>query len=280
MIMPLYDDNSDRRLTPYVNYTIIAINVVVFVVFQGLGTNLQFTYAFSAVPHEIMTGEDVITEDRVLVDARTGRPIVDPDTRQPVVMPGLQPTPISVYITLITSIFMHGGIAHLLGNMLFLWIFGDNVEDALGHERYLMFYLLTGILASLAHVFTVVVMHGVDGPDAYIPSLGASGAISAVLGGYLLLHPNRQVLVLIFRFVTWVPAYVAIGIWFLFQIINSMGLLGGESNVAYGAHIGGFLAGLALVKVFAYGVPPAQIERRRRTAWDRDRDEWSGPPGS
>jgi membrane associated rhomboid family serine protease len=138
----------------------------------------------------------------------------------------LQPTPFSVYITLLTSMFMHGGIAHLFGNMLYLWIFGDNVEDDLGPIRYLTFYLVCGVLASLAHVFSTFAFGG----NPYIPSLGASGAISGVLGGY-------------------------IGLWFVFQLVESLGVLGGmqTGGVAYAADIGGFIAGMVLIKIFAIG---------------------------
>ena len=246
MIFPLYDDNSDRTTTPIVNYILIAINILVFVFLQQLGTNDKFTYAFSTVPEEIRTGRDIRTDDRV-VEA--------PVTGQQLLLPGLQPTPFSVYLTLIISMFMHGGIAHIAGNMLFLWIFGDNVEDRLGHVRYLIFYLLTGVLASLAHVLSTI-MFAVDQSSLLVPSLGASGAISGVLGAYLVLHPKRRVTVILFRFLTDVPAYVAVGIWFAFQLISGLGMLGGGSQqggVAYAAHIGGFIAGVALVKVFTIG---------------------------
>src|SRR6185503_7339721 len=116
------------------------------------------------------------------------------------------------YLTLLISMFMHGGIAHIAGNMLFRWIFGDNVEDRMGHVRYLVFYLVCGVAACLAHVFTAE-MFGSRQGSLLIPSLGASGAISGVLGGYLLLYPRRRVTVILFRFLTEVPAYVAIGIW-------------------------------------------------------------------
>ncbi len=246
MVFPLYDDNSDRATTPIVNYILIALNILVFVFLQQLGTNDKFTYAFSTVPEEIRTGQDIRTADRV-VEA--------PVTGQQLLLPGLQPTPFSVYLTLIFSLFMHGGIAHIAGNMLFLWIFGDNVEDRLGHLRYLIFYLLTGVLASLAHVLTTI-MFAVDKSSLLVPSLGASGAISGVLGAYLVLHPKRRVTVILFRFLTDVPAYVAVGIWFAFQLISGLGMLGGGSQqggVAYAAHIGGFVAGVALVKLFTIG---------------------------
>ena len=246
MVFPLYDDNTDRATTPIVNYVLIAINILVFVFLQQLGNNDRFTYAFSTVPQEIVSGRDIQTPDR-----RVEHPV----TGQELLLPGLQPTPFSVYLTLIISLFMHGGLAHIAGNMLFLWIFGDNVEDDLGHARYLAFYLVCGILASLAHVITTV-MFSTDPSSLLIPSLGASGAISGVLGGYILLHPHRRVTAIVFRFVTEIPAYAAIGIWFLFQLISGLGMLGGGSQqggVAYAAHIGGFVAGLALVKVFAIG---------------------------
>jgi membrane associated rhomboid family serine protease len=246
MVFPLYDDNSDRLTTPVVNYAIIAVNILVFVFLQQLGTNEQFTYAFSTVPLEIITGHDVVTPTRVLIEPVTG---------QRMLVPGLERTPFSVYLTLFTSMFMHGGIAHIAGNMLFLWIFGDNIEDSMGHLRYLVFYLLCGVLASLAHVL-ITAAFATDQSSLMIPSLGASGAISGVLGGYILLFPTRRVTVILFRFLTDVPAYVAIGIWFAFQLISGLGMLGGGSQgggVAYAAHVGGFVAGLVLIKFFTIG---------------------------
>jgi membrane associated rhomboid family serine protease len=245
MVFPLWDDNSDRTTVPVVNYVLIAINILVFVFLQQLGTNERFTYAFSTVPEEIRTGHDIVTRDRVV-------PTV---TGQPVLVPGLQPTPFSVYLTLITSMFMHGGLAHIFGNMLFLWIFGDNIEDRMGHVRYLIFYFVCGILASLAHVITSI-MFSTNPASLLIPSLGASGAISGVLGAYIVLHPHRRVTVLLFRFFTDVPAYVAIGIWFAFQLVSGLGVFGGGSQqggVAYAAHVGGFVAGIVLVKFFTIG---------------------------
>lgn len=246
MVFPLYDDNSDRTITPFVNYAIIAINVLVFVFLQGLGSNEVFTYAFSTVPLEIITGHDVVTPSRMVIQPMTG---------QQILIPGLQPTPFSPYITLLTSMFMHGGIAHIAGNMLFLWIFGDNVEDRMGHLRYLIFYLLTGVIASLAQVF-ITLAFATDEAALLIPSLGASGAISGVLGGYIVLYPHRRVMVFLFRILTEVPAWIAIGMWFAFQLISGLGMLGagsGQGGVAYAAHVGGFVAGLILVKVFTIG---------------------------
>jgi membrane associated rhomboid family serine protease len=246
MVFPLYDDNSDRTITPFVNYVLIAINILVFVFPQQFGNNEKFNYAFSTVPQEIVTGRDITTDDRVREDPVTGERLL---------VPGLQTTPGSVYLTLIFSLFMHGGVMHILGNMLFLWIFGDNVEDRMGHLRYLIFYMVCGVLASLAHVLATV-MFSTDPDSLLIPSLGASGAISGVLGGYIVLYPHRRVTAIVFRFLTEVPAYVAIGIWFAFQLISGLGMFGGGSQqggVAYAAHIGGFVAGLLLVKVFTIG---------------------------
>jgi membrane associated rhomboid family serine protease len=246
MVFPIRDDNTGRTITPYVNYAFIVVNVLVFVFLQGIGGNDEFTYAFSTVPQEIATGGDIVTPDRVLRDPISGDAFK---------APGLQPTPGSVYLTLLTSMFMHGGIMHLLGNMLFLWIFGDNIEDDLGHARYAAFYLTAGLLASLAHVVSTFAF----GQNPLVPSLGASGAISGVMGAYILMHPHRRVTVFMFRILTEVPGFVAVGLWFAFQLISGLGMLGGgaqEGGVAYAAHIGGFIAGLALVKLFMIGRRP------------------------
>jgi membrane associated rhomboid family serine protease len=244
MFIPIGDDNSDRRIRPVINFALIGLNVLVFFFLQGMGNNLPFTYSLSTVPQEILTGSDVVTDESI---------VRDPNSGQPYRIPGLGKTPVSVYLTLLTSMFMHGGLMHLLGNMLYLHIFGDNIENLMGHLRYLGFYLVCGVLASLAHVFTSAALHA----DLLVPSLGASGAISGVLGGYFLLFPRRRVRVLIFRFVREVPALVAIGVWFAFQLISSIGMFSGDSGggVAYGAHIGGFIAGLVLVKLFLIGKP-------------------------
>src|SRR5437773_5014008 len=210
MLFPIADENVDRRTTPVVNYLLILVNVLVFVFLQGFGTNEKFTYAFSTVPKEIITGKDIATGDRIMVQPVTG---------QRFEMPGLQPTPIPVYLTLITSMFMHGGIAHIFGNMLFLFIFGDNIEDRIGHFRYAIFYLVCGVLAGLAHVFATALFAGSEA-SLLVPSLGASGAISGVLGAYLLLFPMRRVVVLISWFATAVPAFIVVGRWFVFQLIS------------------------------------------------------------
>lgn len=248
MIFPIGDDNSDRTITPIVNYLLIAINVLVFIFLQGATGENQFTAGFSTVPEEIRTGRDV--KGPVPIKMGTQEATIN-----------LAETPSPVYITLLTSMFMHGGWMHLLGNMLFLFIFGDNIENALGRIRYLIFYLVTGLIASLTHVFSTFAF----GDNPYIPSLGASGAISGVLGGYLVLFPRRQVRVIMMRMLTTVPAIVAIGLWFVLQLIEAFGVIsaGPQSGggVAFMAHVGGFIAGLVLIKFFAIGRNPSATAR-------------------
>lgn len=253
-MIPIGDDNSDRRSTPWLTWCLIAANVIVFVFFQGLGSNDRFTYAYSTVPQEILSGKDVVTPDKVVALRSGGR----------VVVPGLGRTPVPVYLTILFSMFMHGGFAHIIGNMLFLFVFGDNIEDRLGRPRYLLFYLFCGTVASLSHVF----VSSAAGKDLLIPSLGASGAISGVLGAYLLLFPRKRVRVLFSWTVLSVPAVVAVGIWFVFQLISGLGYLGGGTGggVAYAAHIGGFVAGLATVKLWAAGRGPGRGPAARRPA--------------
>ena len=256
MIFPIGDDNSDRTTFPVVNVALIAINVLVFVLLQGMGGNLDFTFAYSTVPAEIIQGKDLVTDDETVT-------VNTPQGTREYVQPGLKKTPIPVYLTMLTSMFMHGGIAHLLGNMWFLWIFGDNIEHDMGRLRYIPFYLLCGFLASLAHVLL--------NTSSMVPSLGASGAISGVMGAYLVMHPKRRVTVLLFRFVTQVPGFVAVGMWFVFQVVSSLGVLGGmDTGVAYGAHIGGFIAGAALAKPFMLGRSVPKNDSRR----ERDRGDY------
>lgn len=218
---------------PIVNYAFIGINILVFLLLQQLGNNEAFDYAFALVPKEITTGVD-LTGVQIVRDSfgHTG------EIRH-------YATPLPVYFNFLSSMFMHGGIMHIFGNMLFLWIFGDNLENLLGHIRYAAFYLICGFAAAAAQI--------VMGPDSIIPMLGASGAISGVLGGYILLFPRRQVRAIIFNFLTTVPAFVAIGIWIVYQIVLGYLSPAGSGGVAYAAHIGGFIAGVALIKVFAWG---------------------------
>jgi membrane associated rhomboid family serine protease len=209
------------------------------------------------VPYDIVTGEDLARE-RPTPTQYYEHPL----TGERKEFPGLQPTPISVYITLLTSLFLHGSILHIAGNMWFLYIFGDNVEDFLGHALYLGFYLLCGVLASLSHVFATVLLYGVTSHEAEVPSLGASGAISGVMAAYVVLYPRKPVLVFLFRLLMHVPAWVAVGIWFAFQVISGLPMLQGRDSdgVAYAAHVGGFLAGVVLILPFAASrKPPPQV---------------------
>ena len=232
-MFPIGDDNSDRTTVPLVNYLFIGINILVFVLLQGLGSNDAFSYAFSLVPKEITEGID-LSGIQVVRDAfgNTG------EVRH-------YATPLPVYFNFLSSMFMHGDIMHIFGNMLFLWIFGDNLENLLGHIRFAAFYIACGLAAAFAQI--------IMDSDSVIPMLGASGAISGVLGGYVLLFPKRQVRALIFNFLTTVPAFVAIGIWIAYQLIVGYLTPAGTGGVAYAAHIGGFIAGVALVKLFAIG---------------------------
>jgi membrane associated rhomboid family serine protease len=236
-MFPIGDDNSDLVITPYVNYAFIAVNVLVFVFLQGFGGNDWFNAAFSLVPKEITGLVDLAGNYPILSGGREVAQVTHVDT------------PLPVYFNFLSSMFMHADVMHLGGNMLFLWIFGDNIENLIGHFRFIVFYLVCGVAAAIAQV--------VLGPDSIIPMLGASGAISGVLGGYVLLFPTRKVRVILLRMYTTVPAWIALGMWIALQIFNgymSYGSTGG--GVAFGAHIGGFIAGLALIKLFAIGKSP------------------------
>ncbi len=248
MVFPVGDDNSDRTLFPLVTIALLVANVFVFVVLQQMGQNDDVTLAYCQVPAEIISGRDVVTEP-------TQREIAVQGQQMVVTVPGLRPTPVPVWLTLLTAIFMHGSVMHLAGNMWFLWLFGDNVEDCMGHVRYLLFYLACGIIASLAFV-----AFNATGEAALTPCLGASGAISGVLGAYLVLHPHRRVSVILLRMMVDVPGYVAVGIWFLFQIASGLldqGSTGG--GVAYSAHVAGFVAGMLLAK------PLSMLEAREES---------------
>src|SRR5688572_4222185 len=227
-MFPISDENERGHGPAFVSLAIIGLNILVFLVLQGAGASVEgteFTYGFSAVPLEITTGVDLTEPEPITVDGQ-------------VVEVPHEPGPTPIWLTLLTSMFMHGGWLHLAGNMLFLWIFGDNVEHRIGHLPYLAFYLVAGVIASFAQIL-------VD-TDSVIPTLGASGAISGVLGAYLVMFPTNRVTVFLFRFLTPVPAIVAIGMWAVLQFISGFGSIGGDQGggVAYMAHIGGFIAGV------------------------------------
>lgn len=252
-MLPIGDDNLGRIRTPLVNYALLLLNVFVFVYWQRFGNDIPVTYGFATVPAEILSGHDLVSQARVVTDPVSG-------VRQ--LMPGLQPSPYPVYLTLVTALFLHGGIAHIFGNMLYLAIFGDNLENVMGHFRYLLFYLLCGVLASLAHVAATAFF----GQNPLIPSLGASGAISGVLGGYLLLFPTHRIRIWFILGFWPFPAWLCVGLWFLFQLLNGAGALGSDagSGVAYAAHVGGFVAGLLLVRLFVHPGELARYRERRQ----------------
>ena len=231
-MIPIGDeDTGGQPGLPWVNVAIIALNVIVFL-YQLIDPN--FTNGYSTVPAEITSGKDIIGSFLLVAPDGTSVQIDE------------APGPNPIWLTLLTSMFMHGGWLHIGGNMLFLFIFGDNIEKAYGHIKYLIFYLVCGIIAGLAHVLSQ--------PDSIIPSLGASGAISGVMAGYLVLFPTNRVKVIltlgvIFLRPFMVPAVVMIGIWALLQFVNGIGSIAvtdQTSGVAYWAHIGGFIAGAVI----------------------------------
>jgi membrane associated rhomboid family serine protease len=235
-MFPIGDDNSEVFVTPFVNYVFLGLNVLVFVFLQGLGGNEAFTYAFSLVPKEVTTGID-LTGLQPVADGLGG-------------VAGIPhyATPLPVYFNFLSSMFMHGDFGHLFGNMLFLWIFGDNIENRVGHFRFAIFYLICGFAAAVGQI-------AMDS-GSIVPMLGASGAISGILGGYVLLFPTKRVQVIMFRFIVQtVPAWVALGLWIGMQVLLGFLSPSGGGGVAYAAHIGGFIAGFALIKVFTIGKP-------------------------
>src|SRR5437016_7898147 len=241
-MIPIKDYAGPRRRMPWVTWGLIAVNVIIFLYQVSLGSDAQaFMFAYSVVPVALAHGI--------------------PQTSLPGVPANLPfHTPNPVYLTLITSMFLHAGWLHIGGNMLFLYIFGDNVEDRMGHFPYLVFYLFCGVIASIAQV-------AVD-PNSSIPSLGASGAIAGVLAAYLVLFPFAKVRTIIFIFIFFtivtLPAIVLIGLWFLLQFFDGIASLGSTQQamggVAYFAHVGGFVTGLVITLLLRPLLkPPADI---------------------
>jgi len=249
MVLPL-GDLHHTRITPVVTYTLITINVLVYLVQVQQGE--QFTMAFACTPWEITHNQDIVAPTLKpvvvrMIDPRdpTGRRVIEVE-RQPVAIPHA-PSPFPVWLTLFTAMFLHGSPMHLIGNMLYLWIVGDNVEEVLGSVRYIIVYLACGLVGSLAQIAA--------GPDSIIPTLGASGAIAGIMGAYVIWFPHYQIRVLVFRFITVLPAVVVIGGWILLQVYlgaGSFGKLGESGGVAYLAHVGGALTGIFVAFLF-YG---------------------------
>lgn len=232
-MIPLKDDIPGERF-PAVTVGLIGVNVLVFlweVLGGGQGNFERVIRSYGAVPWEVTHLTDVWPY-------------------------GVVPVP----LTVVSSMFLHGGVAHILGNMLYLWIFGNNVEDAMGTVKFVVFYVVCGIAAAMTQVALT--------PNSHVPLVGASGAIAGVLGAYLVLYPRARVLTLvpIFYFVRliYLPAVVFLGLWFVLQLISVPGSLRGGGGVAFLAHVGGFVAGLVLVKLFARPV------RRHRPAYYYD----------
>ncbi len=259
-MIPLKDDIPTRRF-PILTVAILAINVAMFFLFQGayFGSDAEFdakVAEYGAIPYEIshpgkhcdLVGGQVACEGQAGVQGEA------PDD--------LAPT----WLTLLASMFMHGGLLHLAFNMLFLWIFGNNIEDSMGRARFVAFYLLGGLAA--------IALQTLVEPDAAVPTIGASGAVAAVLGGYALLYPRARVVTLViivfFFTIIQLPALLVLGVWILLQLAAGASELGspvagGEGGVAYFAHIGGFVFGLLLIRLFANRVHE-DYTRAQRTA--------------
>jgi membrane associated rhomboid family serine protease len=227
-MFPYKDDNISKH-APVVTVALIAINVVVFLFFrlQGRAVFASAVMELGVIPRELWSGN----------------------------LPGSEA--MFPYVSLLTSMFMHGGWLHLGGNMLYLWIFGDNVEDYLGHVRYLIFYLGCGFVAALSHIAFSL--------GSEVPMVGASGAIAGVLGAYLVLYPWARVHVLVFLFffitTVTVPAWIMLGLWFGLQILNSLPSIGTAGGVAYLAHVGGFVGGYGYIRLRARKL------KRKTPAW-------------
>ncbi len=242
-MIPLYDDNPTRRF-PVVTIALILANAAVFAFeltlpAHGITTD-GFFYRLGMIPYEIVHQVDIPPRDLVPWE-----------------------------LTPLTAMFIHGGWLHIIFNMLFLWIFGNNVEDAMGRLRFFVFYMVCGLVAALAQA---VVSAG-----STAPTIGASGAIAGVLGAYIVLYPRARVLTLAFIIVLWVPAWLLLGFWFGLQFLSGVAAIGATGGIAYAAHVGGFLAGVVLVFVFT-GRRLRELRRARRLpapgsgyrGWDGD----------
>lgn len=223
MLFPLSDDDSKLTGPAYFTWAILILNVLVY--FYQV-TDPQLTYQWAMTPKEITTGVDLVS------------PVVITAEGQDIEIPHA-PGPSLIYITLLTSMFMHGSIGHLLSNMLYLWIFGDNVEHRFGHVPFLVFYFVSGLFAAIAQILV--------SPGSVIPNLGASGAIFGILGAYMVLFPRNKVNAIVLYFIVSIPAIFVIGLWTVLQVFSFFGSYLGPQQaggVAYMAHIGGLVAGV------------------------------------
>ena len=227
-MIPIYDRNPTRR-PPLITVALILANVLVFayMLFLRYADEMVFVYRYSAIPWEIMHGQRL---PLYLLQEMFQFPLA-------------KVPPKSVYLTLLTAMFLHGGWLHLMGNMLYLWIFGNNVEDVMGHLPFLGFYLLCGLFGTMLHVAVY--------PNSTVPMLGASGAISGVLGAYLVLYPRAWVYTWALFFIVPLPAFMVIGLWIIIQVVNGLSsMVLGASGVAWFAHIGGVATGLGITLLF------------------------------
>ena len=230
-MIPIHDDNP-TTITPYITYLLIILCVLVFLWELSLAEQVERVFYSLGVVPAVLVGDQPLLPELVIIPA---------------------------WVSVFTSMFMHGGWMHLLSNMLYLWIFGNNIEDAMGHWRFMVFYLICGIAAVFAQVL--------PDPDSTIPMIGASGAISGVLGAYLLLYPHARVLMAIplgiFFYTVRIPAGFVLIFWFGMQLFSSYVTGQQQGGVAFGAHIGGFLAGMALIPFFRYKHHPLHILSKR-----------------
>lgn len=252
MVLPL-GDLERTRITPYATYVLIALNALVYLVQLELGD--EFTIAYAATPYEITHGTDIHHEVEV------SRVVFGKDS--PVVIRHA-PVPLPVWLTLVTAMFLHGSPLHLAGNMLYLWIFGDNVEEVLGKIRYVLIYMTCGIIGMLAQVIAE--------PQSKVPVLGASGAIAGVMGMYVAWFPHNRVRVLVIRFITELPALAVIGGWIAIQVWAGIGaarLVVGDktAGVAYLAHVGGAASGLIFAALFRPRASALREQNRRPGEW-------------
>jgi membrane associated rhomboid family serine protease len=270
MVIPL-GDLERTRITPVVTYALIAINVVVFLLQESRGDHL---IAYACTPWEITHNDDIeqpIPRTVRVQDPRdpSGRSVMQVEVRGDPIPHA--PAAVPVWMTLFTAMFLHGSWMHLLGNMLFLWIVGDNVEEVLGVGRYLVVYLACGLVGSLAQIAA--------NPSSTIPTLGASGAIAGIMGAYVIWFPYYQIRVLIFRVITVLPAVVVIGGWIVLQILLGAGTFGraGESGgVAYLAHVGGAITGILVAFLFYDRATYTKALAAQASGWERHPSGYSG----
>ena len=258
MFFPFHDNNPTLR-TPWVTLLLIAINTVAFVWLTRLPDVQRAVVVaeYGFVPKRLaqLSNPKVVVE--VPVEVQANAPVMFPGGPPQVKTVRLPPVPEQIYLSAFTALFLHGGWLHLVGNMWYLWLFGNNVEDRLGHMVFLCFYVLSGLIATMCHwAFE---------PSSALPVIGASGAIAAVLGAYAMTWPFAKVRTLVFLvvFITiWeLPALVVLGFWFVSQILEAIGAMqvginGGEAGVAFWAHVGGFVTGLLLMPLLSAGAPP------------------------